>query len=66
MDSFIVRIYRRSVGDIAGTVEVVEAGTRTGFADRSELLVILSCPPRATGVAPTIAPHRDQPHGQEQ
>lgn len=66
MDSYILRISRRSVGDIAGTVEAVEAGTRTGFADGPELLVILGCPPRAIVVAPTGAPRQDQTHGQQQ
>lgn len=50
MDSYIVRIYRRNDGDIAGTVETVEPGTRMGFADGLELLAILGRPVRVVGV----------------
>jgi hypothetical protein len=41
MDTFIVRIYRRTAGgtrEPAGTVEHVESGRRIGFADSTELM----------------------------
>lgn len=58
MDSYIVRIYRRTVDEITGTVEAVEAGTRTGFGDGLELLAILGRPARVVEVrdAQPLAP----------
>jgi hypothetical protein len=41
MDTFIVRIYRRIAGGLrepAGTIEHVESGRRTGFADAAQLM----------------------------
>ena len=52
MDTFIVRFYRRtlkSVQELAGTVEHVGSGKRTGFAGREQLLDQLLKPDPGTG-----------------
>ncbi len=52
MDTFIVRIYRRtskSTQELAGTVEHVGSGKRTGFAGRAQLLDQLLKPDSGSG-----------------
>jgi len=66
MDSYIVRIYRRNLGDIAGIVETVETGTRTAFADGPELLAMLGCPPPTHAQTPPHEPPQGSTQEREQ
>lgn len=52
MDTFIVRIYRRtlkSMQELAGTVEHVGSGKRAGFASQEQLLDRLLKPDQGSG-----------------
>jgi hypothetical protein len=52
VDTFIVRIYRRtlrSMQELAGTVEHVGSGKRAGFASREQLLDQLLTPDPGSG-----------------
>jgi hypothetical protein len=52
VDTFIVRIYRRtlkSMQELAGTVEHVGSGRRAGFASREQLLDRLLKPDPGSG-----------------